>query len=89
MKDIKTIQAFDNPYDLLFEHDFDVDSNPDFSEYLKHAIEFDGFVCFVINFDTVLCVDDVTGDVLISMSITEFYKASVKEFQEYNESLEW
>ena len=87
MENIKTIEKFDNPYDLLFDHDFDVDSNPDFSDYLKFINDFSPVVFYVINFDTVLCVDDITGDVFSVMTISEFYKANIKEFQEYETEL--
>lgn len=83
MENIKTIEKFDNPYDLLFDHDFDVDSNPEFSDYLKFINDFSPVVFYVINFEMVICADDITGDVFNSMTITEFYKANIKEFQEY------
>lgn len=80
MESIKTIEKFDNPYDLLFDHDFDVDSNPDFSEYLKTVNDWEPIHFFVINYETVLCVDSINGDVFNTMPITEFYKESVKDF---------
>lgn len=83
MENIKAIEKFDNPYDLLFDHDFDVDSNPEFSDYLKFVNDYSCVVFYVINFETVLCADDITGDVFSVMTISEFYKANIKEFQEY------
>jgi len=80
MENIKTIQHFDNAYDLLFEHDFEVNSVPAFAEFLKTVDDFSDLAYIVINFDTVYTVDETTGDVYRIDSITDFYKESIAEF---------
>lgn len=75
MENIKTIQTFNNPYDLLFEHDFTMSDL--FSDYLKSVNDYESLVFTVINFDTVITSDEINGNVYSIESIESFYKESI------------
>lgn len=74
MENIKTIQTFNNAYDLLFEY---VSMSDLFSDYLKSASDYESIVFIVINHDTVITADAIDGTVYRIENIHSFYQSSI------------
>lgn len=83
---IKTLQHFSCAYDLLME-DCDVEVmeglTEDQRDFLRHVDDFEPVTYFLLNWDTVIICDSISGDVMGEpMSILSFWEAMGYEYAE-------
>lgn len=82
--EVKTLQHFSCAYDLLME-DCDVEImealNDDERDFLRHVDDFDPVAYYLINGDTVVVCDSITGDIMGDpMNIMSFWEAMSYEY---------
>ena len=76
---IKTIDLYENPFDLLEANEPDAleDLTEEEKNELRNACDFESIAHYVVNHDTVLAVDTITGDVLGEDALFVFVLESV------------
>lgn len=86
LKTVKRISVYGSAYELLQESDLlpeGVQNDTDFCDYMRCCDDYDCIGYFCINDSTIICTDNINGDVISVCSADELLTGLREQYEEY------
>ena len=83
---VKRLSAYDSAYELLEDNSLlpeNVQDDQDFCDFLRSCDDYECIGYFCVNDSTIICTDNVNGDVISVYSADELIAGLKEQYEEY------